>query len=224
MRERTGSPVTRVPADSRKVERQLEASIKVEAKRDGRKEVCKLSACARAIRRYQIVKTLAKDLVRARKFTTKMYTARAHMRSVSQNIDRSVGACPARAPCLAAPRACPAMASMTKAFAKSVDITRDMNALMGVREVHGMMQGLQREMAKAGVIEEMFDDAVDGMDDDDVEDLADEEVTKVLLELTNGIFGDIGPVGGKLPASQEQEDADLRAMRERLEAIGRAAT
>jgi charged multivesicular body protein 3 len=40
---------------------------------------------------------------------------------------------------------------------------------------------------KAGIIEEMIDDTMDVMDDEDIEEAADEEVNKVLMEVTAGI-------------------------------------
>ena len=36
-------------------------------------------------------------------------------------------------------------------------------------------------------MEEMIEDTLEGVEDDDLEDLADEEVEKVLFELTQGI-------------------------------------
>ena len=37
-------------------------------------------------------------------------------------------------------------------------------------------------------MEEMLEDTFEGLEDDDVEDLADQEVEKVLFELTQGIY------------------------------------
>lgn len=42
--------------------------------------------------------------------------------------------------------------------------------------------------SQAGLLEEMIEDTMEGLEDDDVEDLADEEVEKVLLEITQGII------------------------------------
>lgn len=40
---------------------------------------------------------------------------------------------------------------------------------------------------QAGIIEEMLDDTFEGMEDDDLEEAAQEEVDKVLFEVTKGI-------------------------------------
>jgi hypothetical protein len=49
-------------------------------------------------------------------------------------------------------------------------------------------------------MEEMLDDTLEGLDEDEeLEEEADEEVEKVLFELTDGKLGQAGKVGGELP-------------------------
>ena len=43
-------------------------------------------------------------------------------------------------------------------------------------------------MMKAGIIEEMVEDTMEGLEDDDLEEAADTEVEKVLWELTKGAY------------------------------------
>ena len=43
-------------------------------------------------------------------------------------------------------------------------------------------------MMKAGIIEEMVEDTMEGLEDDDLEEAADTEVEKVLWELTKGTY------------------------------------
>lgn len=40
--------------------------------------------------------------------------------------------------------------------------------------------------SKAGIIEEMLEDTFEGLEDDDLEEAADEEVEKILFEVTAG--------------------------------------
>ena len=47
------------------------------------------------------------------------------------------------------------------------------------------MQSMQKEMMKAGVIEEMMDDAFEMLDDDETEEQADEEVRLRPLQRTS---------------------------------------
>jgi charged multivesicular body protein 3 len=54
------------------------------------------------------------------------------------------------------------------------------------------------------VIEEMMNDAIDMRDEDDIEEEAAEEVDKILYELTDGLLGEIGPVGKKLKVTSKK--------------------
>lgn len=48
-----------------------------------------------------------------------------------------------------------------------------------------------------------MDDTLEGLDDDEeLEEEADEEVEKVLFQLTDGKLGQAGKVGGELPVSR----------------------
>jgi hypothetical protein len=57
------------------------------------------------------------------------------------------------------------------------------------------------ELVQAGVMEEMLDDAINIEEDEEVEMEADQEVDKVLFELTNGKLGQAGTVDTQLPVS-----------------------
>lgn len=55
-------------------------------------------------------------------------------------------------------------------------------------------------------MEEMIEETMEGLDEEDLEEEADEEVEKVLFELTDGKLGQAGRVGTELPAQEEVED------------------
>ncbi|KAJ3409216.1 hypothetical protein HDV05_004548 [Chytridiales sp. JEL 0842] len=81
-------------------------------------------------------------------------------------------------------------------------------------------------MTKAGIMGEMMDDAINSLDDDEVEEEAEEEVSKVLHELTDGLFAEVGPVGAPLQKpkaeseeEEEEEEPELDAMQARLQAL-----
>jgi charged multivesicular body protein 3 len=44
----------------------------------------------------------------------------------------------------------------------------------------------------------MMNDAIEMRDEEDIEEEAAEEVDKILYELTDGLLGEIGPVGKKI--------------------------
>lgn len=46
-----------------------------------------------------------------------------------------------------------------------------------------------------------MEETMEGLDDEELEEEADEEVDKVLFELTDGKLGQAGRVGGELPVS-----------------------
>jgi charged multivesicular body protein 3 len=55
--------------------------------------------------------------------------------------------------------------------------------------------------SQSGIMEEMMEETLDGIDDDEIEEEADAEVDKVLFELTDGKLGQAGRVGADLPVS-----------------------
>merc|ERR1712076_263035 len=79
---------------------------------------------------------------------------------------------------------------MTGALAKSTEVMASMNKLMNVPEMQKTMRDMSKEMEKAGIIEEMMNDAMDDvLDEDGLQEAADEEVENVLYEITAGQLG-----------------------------------
>ncbi|XP_065191045.1 charged multivesicular body protein 3-like [Sycon ciliatum] len=155
---------------------------------------------------------LAKEMVRSRKAVNKIYASKAQINSVMMQMQNQL-----------------ATQRMAGAMAKSTEVMQSMNQLMRVPEIAAVMRELSKEMTKAGIIEEMMDDAFESaLGDEDEEEAAEAEVDKILFEVTNGILGQAGPVeDNPLPApaaaaaaataaSDEEEDDEMRA---RLEAL-----
>ena len=98
-----------------------------------------------------------------------------------------------------------------------------MNKLTRVTEVSQTMQQLQQEMTKAGIIDEMVDSAMEGLGASDEEDAADDEVEKVMAELSAETFSSAAcaPVRPVALAEDvdDEDDEDERAMRDRLAQI-----
>ena len=105
---------------------------------------------------------------------------------------------------------------------KSTEVMKMMGKLIKVGEVSATMQAMQQEMLKAGVIEEMVDDAMEALDGDDDEEEADEEVERVMTELNAENFSKSAAAPTRQPAvaaaaaEEEEEEEDMSAMRERL--------
>lgn len=158
-------------------------------------------------------KTLAREVVHSRRAVSRMHTSKAQMNSVMMQMENQM-----------------AQQKLTGHMAKSTDVMKMMNRLTKVSEISSAMQEMQQEMMKAGVIEEMVDDAMDVLEDDGDEDAADEEVNRVLTELAAENFKSAESAPTRQPvasnvdanaaaAEQEEDDEDMAAMREKLAQI-----
>lgn len=160
-----------------------------------------------------VCKIYAKELYRSKKAVSKIYASKAHINSIIMSMQQQM-----------------AMNKMAGALQRSGEIMRSMNALVKVPEIAAVMQELSKEMMKAGIIEEMLEDATAMEDDDDLEEAADSEVSKILFEVTNGLLGQAGHVKDELASGSsskgkaaqvddDEEEEDVDAMRARLEAL-----
>ena len=105
---------------------------------------------------------------------------------------------------------------------------KDVNTLIRLPELSATMQQLSTELVRAGIIEEMVDDAItDNQLLEGEEEEADAEVDKVLQEVLRGKLTqaeDVEPEkpieGEEQPAEEfEDQEATLEQMRGRLEAL-----
>lgn len=108
---------------------------------------------------------LAKNLVRSRATVNKMIGNKAQLNSVSMQLSHMA-----------------AQMKLADTMKSSTSIMHGMNQIMRVPELAASMKEMQKEMMKAGLIEEMVGEAME-MDDPDIEDDAEVEMRKVLEEL-----------------------------------------
>ena len=98
-----------------------------------------------------------------------------------------------------------------------------MNKLTRVTEVSQTMRQLQEEMTKAGIIEEMVDSAMEGLDADEDQEAADEEVDRVMAELNAEAFETSASapvqIATQQAAEEEEDDEAMSSMRDRLAAV-----
>ncbi|KAL1972859.1 hypothetical protein VTN31DRAFT_6401 [Thermomyces dupontii] len=156
-------------------------------------------------------KTFARELVRIRRQTARLSTSRAQLQSVQMQVNEAF-----------------AVRKIQGSLKKSTGIMKDVNTLVRLPELSGTMRQLSAELVKAGIIEEMVDDALpnDELVEDELEE-ADAEVDKVLQEILQGKLSKVEgvkadkPVEEAAPAEEEFEDqeATLEQMRGRLEAL-----
>lgn len=153
---------------------------------------------------------LAKEILHSRKAVNKLYSSKAQLNSVDMQMKNQL-----------------ATLRMAGSLEKSTEVMRSMQQLVKVPEINATMQELSKEMMKAGIIEEMMEDTFEGMEDDEIEEAAQEEVDKILFEVTSGVLGQAGSVGSTLPemegagavAAEPEDEGEIEDMKARLEAL-----
>ena len=88
------------------------------------------------------------------------------------------------------------------------------NRAMNVKQMQHTAQVFQKEMAKNQFNQEMMSEFFEQLDDSDLEEEADEEVDKVLFEITEGAMGKaVSAPTSKFASKQEKvaDDAELEA-------------
>ncbi|KAJ8281434.1 hypothetical protein GJAV_G00067630 [Gymnothorax javanicus] len=156
---------------------------------------------------------LAKEIVQSRRAISKLYATKAQMNSVMMNMKNQLS-----------------LARMAGSLQQSTEVMKAMQSLVKVPEIQATMRELSMEMTKAGIIEEMMEDAFEGMEDEDMEEEAEAEVDKILFEITAGALGkapskvtdalpEPEPAGAAAAAESDEEEEDLDAMQSRLEAL-----
>lgn len=158
-------------------------------------------------------KTFARELVRIRKQSTRLITSRAQLQSVRMQVNEAFS-----------------VRKIQGSLKKSTGIMKDVNTLVKLPELTGTMHQLSAELVRAGIIEEMVDDAItDPAMLEDEEDEVDAEVDKVLQEILHGKLSQVQGVKPEQPLEEEEEpaaeeafedqEATLEQMRGRLEAL-----
>jgi len=147
---------------------------------------------------------------------TRLYTAKANLNSVQLQMKNQL-----------------ATLKVSGALSSSADVMKSMNALVKLPETQKAMMEMSKEMMKAGVIEEMLEDTMEGLEEsEEMEEAAQEEIDRIILELTTGKLGE-APAALKdtlpTPASEtiekdealegEESETELEEMQNRLEAL-----
>ncbi|KAF7301718.1 Isocitrate dehydrogenase [NAD] subunit, mitochondrial [Mycena indigotica] len=150
---------------------------------------------------------LAREVVRSEKQKDKLSVSKARLNSIGTQLAQQM-----------------AMVKVTGALQKSTEIMKLSNSLIKLPQISQTMREMSMEMTKAGIIGEMVDDTLELEDDDELLEEADEEVDKVLAELTDGKLGLAGSVGA-LPSLQdkleeEETERNMESYRQQLNGFG----
>ncbi|KAH3667541.1 hypothetical protein WICMUC_005328 [Wickerhamomyces mucosus] len=167
----------------------------------------------------QNVRLFAKELYNIKKQTNRLYKSKAQLESIGMQIDESFS-----------------MIKLQQSIGKSTIIMKEINRLIKLPIITGTMQELEKELVKSGIINEMTNDMIDQFDnsleDEDEELEIDEEINKIITNLTTDKLNKIDtlptdqildnePIKSK-QEEEEEEDEDelvLNEMRERLKAL-----
>ncbi|KAG0293673.1 Vacuolar protein-sorting-associated protein 24 [Linnemannia gamsii] len=149
-------------------------------------------------------KILAKELVRSRRQKDRIVTSKAQLNSISMQLQHQLSTL-----------------KIAGTLQKSSEVMGMVNNLVKLPQISAQMQEMSKEMMKAGIIDEMLQDTMESMDDDEIEEEAEEEVNKVLFQITDGLLGEAPLAAGSLPteAEEEEEVPALDDMQRRLEAL-----
>jgi len=158
-----------------------------------------------------VCKILAREVVGSRKAVNKIYAAKANLNSVQLQMKGQL-----------------AQVRIAGALSSSTDVMKAMQQLVKLPEIQKTMMEMSREMMKAGIIEEMLEDTMEGLgDEEELEEEVQGEVDKILAELTDGKLGEAPTVpegslaGPSKPQAEEEEEEedDLEEMQSRLQAL-----
>lgn len=155
---------------------------------------------------------LAKEILNSRKAVNRIHVTKAQINSVSLTMKNQL-----------------ATVKLAGSLQKSTEVMKSMQRLIKIPEVAAAMREMSKEMTKAGIMEEMLEDTLEGMDDqEDLEEAAQEEVDKIIWEVTAGQLGKApaavsdtlsSVAGASADADEEDEDEDVSEMQARLEAL-----
>mmetsp|Transcript_36852 Transcript_36852/g.60686 ORF Transcript_36852/g.60686 Transcript_36852/m.60686 type:complete len:215 (-) Transcript_36852:139-783(-) len=157
--------------------------------------------------RLAAIRIMAKSVVQQEKQIAHLYGVKTQMNSVVLQIKEQQ-----------------ATIKMTNALKQSATVSHIMGRLVKLPELQSTMQKMSMEMQKHGLVQEMIDDQMDdvlNVDDDAVED----EIDKVVMEMTDMTLADIGSITGNLPKQQQEEKEDendedeMKKMQARLSSL-----
>ncbi|KAG5465658.1 hypothetical protein CUR178_00369 [Leishmania enriettii] len=136
------------------------------------------------------MRMLAKEMIRSRKAVNRMYASKAQMNSVAMQLQNQLS-----------------QMKMSSSLKKSGEIMKEMNSLVKVREIQQSMMAMSKEMAKAGLIEDIMNDTIDEALDDDISDTElENEVNKVVMDVVQGQMDGARVGASRIPAVQQQQE------------------
>lgn len=154
----------------------------------------------------------AKELQNIKKQYNKLHLSKTRVDSITMSINEQWS-----------------MNKLTNSLSKSTVVMKDVNALVHLGMVLQTMQELQKELMKAGIIDEMMDDMME-FEDDELEEESVDEINKIIEDLTSKEFNkldtevphtalEVEPEPEPESIDEDSEHEALDEMRQRLKAL-----
>lgn len=165
-------------------------------------------------------RTYAREMYGIEKQYTRMSTSKAQLESVGMRVDEAFRT-----------------KELTRQMGQSADLMRDVNSLIRLPAIRSTMTELERELVRAGLMEELVDDVMEPEEED--LSIEDDEVERIIAEITGERLQTVKapmeplqaaeplsepvsiPAQNEEPSESVEDDADrlITDMRERLRAL-----
>ncbi|KAJ9526089.1 hypothetical protein QJQ45_009537 [Haematococcus lacustris] len=175
---------------------------------DPKELVRKWQATLRQEQRALDRQTLAKEVIHSRHAVSRLVTNKAQLMSIGNALTTQM-----------------AMVRVTATLSKSTEVMQAVTAAMRLPEMQKTMMEMSREMMKAGLIDEMMSDAVDGaLDDAELDEETEEQVAAVLDEIAKETAAALpaarrNAAQPQQEAGEEEEEDDMAQLQARLQAV-----
>jgi charged multivesicular body protein 3 len=158
-------------------------------------------------------RSLAREIVHSRRAVSRLCVQKAQMISVGNALAGQL-----------------AMVRVAGTLQRSTEVMGLVGSLVRLPELGATMTAMQREMARAGLIDEVVNDALDSaLGGEEVEEEADAEVERVLQEVAAGAVAAAPAAPRRAPAArvaapvqqeeEEEEPEELEELQARLDAV-----
>ena len=154
---------------------------------------------------------MVRHLIKAKQNVARMHTVNANLSTIHAGIVSSS-----------------AIIKVQGVMQKSTEVMKCMNQVLKLPEISDTMQVMAREMAKAGLIDDMIQETFTSIEPDGIDAEADEEVDRIFAELTADILSKAKAAPAASPAqaqaqaqaqpeAEEEADEDVEALNRRLQ-------
>ncbi|KAI1727788.1 snf7 domain-containing protein [Ditylenchus destructor] len=133
---------------------------------------------------------LAKSIIQSRKAVSQMHKSCAQINSIIMSMQNQLAAF-----------------RMAGTIKQSNDVMRSMQQLIKIPEMMQTMREMAKEMTKVGIMEEMIEETFESMEPEELEDRAQDEVDRILWEVT---AGELGKAPAAVTDNLGQEEASKR--------------